>query len=55
MVVLLVSDSEVVHILQFDDLAWLEGRLAEVRAVRTAESVAQAALKFKKKIPVSIK
>lgn len=45
MVVFVVSDSEVVHILQFDDLAWLEGRLAEVGAVRTAESVAQTALK----------
>ena len=47
MVVLVVLDSEVVHILQFDDLAWLEGRLAEIGAVRTAESVAQTALKWK--------
>ena len=48
MVVFVVSDSEVVHILQFDDLARLEGRLAEVGAVRTAESVAQTARKLNK-------
>ena len=53
MVVLVVSDSEVVHILQFDDLAWLEGWLAEVGAVRTAESVAQTALKLKRNTSVN--